>query len=124
MSTNESLALDNLKIADCPERLLLDHVTSRWGTLILLLLLDRTHRFSELRQRIGGVSEKMLAQTLRILEHDGFVNRQAFAEVPPRVEYSLTPMGREVAAHLGALGRWIRENLERVNAARIQHQKR
>src|SRR5262245_44394130 len=92
----------DLESANCPSREILDHVTSRWGVLVLLVLRERTHRFSELRQRIGGVSEKMLAQTLRILEGDGFVNRRAYAEVPPRVEYALTPMGGEVAAHVGA----------------------
>lgn len=75
-------------------------------------------RFSELRDHIGGVSEKMLAQTLRVLEHDGFVDRKVYAEVPPRVEYTLTPMGREVAARLEALGQWIYDNLDRVLAAR------
>ncbi len=85
---------------------------------MLLALLERTHRFSELRQRVGGVSEKMLAQTLRTLESDGFVNRHAFAEVPPRVEYELTAMGREVAGHVSALGDWILENLGRVQAER------
>jgi DNA-binding HxlR family transcriptional regulator len=108
----------DLQAAHCPSRSVLDHVTSRWGTLILLVLQERTYRFSELRQRVGGVSEKMLAQTLRVLEQDGFVKRQAFAEVPPRVEYELTAMGREIAVHLANLGGWIEANLERVLVAR------
>jgi DNA-binding HxlR family transcriptional regulator len=83
-----------------------------------LALRERTHRFSELRQRIGGVSEKMLAQTLKTLEGDGFVNRRAYAEVPPRVEYELTTMGREVSEHVAALGDWILQNLSRVQAER------
>lgn len=114
----------DLESANCPSREILDHVTSRWGVLVLLVLRERTHRFSELRQRIGGVSEKMLAQTLRILEMDGFVNRRAYAEVPPRVEYSLTPLGAEVAAHVGALGDWILENLGRVQAERRKRERK
>lgn len=110
--------LGDLRAAQCPSRVVLDHVTSRWGTLVLLVLRDGTQRFGELRRRIGGVSEKMLTQTLRTLEEDGFVQRTVYAEVPPRVEYALTEMGTEVAAHLAALGTWVERNLPRVMAAR------
>jgi DNA-binding HxlR family transcriptional regulator len=103
---------------DCPGREILDHVMSRWGVLVLLVLRDRTHRFSELRRGIGGVSEKMLAQTLRTLEEDGFVLRRDFGEVPPRVEYELTPMGRRLARHVAALATWIADNTADVLAAR------
>jgi DNA-binding HxlR family transcriptional regulator len=103
---------------DCAGRDILNHVTSRWGVLILLALLERRYRFSELRRRIGDVSEKMLAQTLRTLEEDGFVLRRDFAEMPPRVEYALTPMGRQLAKHVGALGVWIGNNTAKVLAAR------
>jgi DNA-binding HxlR family transcriptional regulator len=103
---------------DCPGREILNHVMSRWGVLALLALSDRTHRFSELRRRIGGVSEKMLAQTLRTLEDDGFVLRRDFAEVPPRVEYELTPIGRQLAKYLAALATWISNNTANVLAAR------
>lgn len=106
--------------AKCPTRDVMDHVTSRWGMLVLIVLLDGTHRFSELRQRIGGVSEKMLAQSLRLLEEDGFVDRRAFAVVPPKVEYSLTPMGREVALRIHALGSWINANVDRVLSERTK----
>jgi DNA-binding HxlR family transcriptional regulator len=88
---------------------------------VLLALLGRRYRFSELRRRIGDVSEKMLAQTLRTLEEDGFVLRRDFAEVPPRVEYALTPMGRQLAKHVGALGMWIGNNTTKVLAARERH---
>src|SRR5690349_14163507 len=87
----------DLSAPACPSRGVLDHVTSRWGVLALVALLDGTHRFSELRRKVGGVSEKMLAQTLRTLEADGFVLREMYPEIPPRVEYSLTALGREVA---------------------------
>jgi DNA-binding HxlR family transcriptional regulator len=102
----------------CPSREVLTHVTSKWGVLVLRALADRMHRFSELRRRVGGVSEKMLAQTLGVLEEDGFVRRTAYAEVPPRVEYELTPMGRQVAQQVDGLVSWIEGNLARVQKAR------
>jgi DNA-binding HxlR family transcriptional regulator len=76
-----------------PSREVLKHVTSRWGVLILVALRDGTHRFSDLRRKMGGVSEKMLAQSLQALEQDGFINRVSYPVVPPHVEYSLTPLG-------------------------------
>jgi DNA-binding HxlR family transcriptional regulator len=102
----------------CPSREVLDHVTSRWGVLVLIALSEEMHRFSALRRKVGGVSEKMLAQTLATLERDGFVLRTAYAEVPPRVEYRLTPLGREVAERVEGLARWIEHNLPRVQRAR------
>jgi DNA-binding HxlR family transcriptional regulator len=98
----------------CPSREVLNHVTSRWGVLVLMALEARTLRFSQLRRQIGGVSERMLAQTLRLLEGDGFVHRQAFEVVPPHVEYSLTPLGLEVAERVRGLADWIQVNLGRV----------
>ncbi len=99
---------------DCPTRDVLQHVTSRWGVLVLVALLAGTHRFSDLRRKVGGVSEKMLAQTLQWLEADGFVLREARPVVPPHVEYSLTPMGIEVAHHVEGLADWIEGNLGRI----------
>ncbi len=104
--------------ADCPSRGVLDHLTSRWGVLVLVALSEEMHRFSALRRKVGGVSEKMLAQTLTTLEHDGFVERTAYAEVPPRVEYRLTPLGVEVAERVEGLVTWIEKNLPRVQRAR------
>jgi DNA-binding HxlR family transcriptional regulator len=104
--------------AQCPSRVVLSHVTSKWGVLVLVALSEGMHRFSELRRKVGGVSEKMLAQTLTALEQDGFVKRTAYAEVPPRVEYRLTPMGKEVAARVEGLVDWIEQNLSRVQRAR------
>ncbi|EDR8351547.1 winged helix-turn-helix transcriptional regulator [Salmonella enterica] len=79
----------NLFAEQCPSREVLKHVTSRWGVLILVALRDGTHRFSDLRRKMGGVSEKMLAQSLQALEQDGFLNRVSYPVVPPHVEYSL-----------------------------------
>ncbi|MEK2474401.1 MULTISPECIES: winged helix-turn-helix transcriptional regulator [Streptomyces] len=108
----------DVNTADCPSRGILDHVTSRWGVLALAALLEDTRRFSELRRVIGGVSEKMLAQTLQALERDGFVHREAYPVIPPRVEYSLTPLGTEVARQVWALARWTEGHVHEVLAAR------
>lgn len=104
----------NVLAAECPSRAILSHVTSRWGVLVLVVLLGGMHRFSQLRKEVGGVSEKMLAQTLVALEGDGFVLRTALPVIPPHVEYSLTPMGREVAERLEVLVDWIEDNLSRI----------
>jgi len=118
MPAKKAAVAPDVFAAQCPSREVLDHVTSRWGVLVLLALSEEMHRFSALRRRVGGVSEKMLAQTLVTLERDGFVQRTAYAEVPPRVEYRLTALGREAAQQVGALARWVEENLGRVEAAR------
>lgn len=106
----------------CPARTVLEHVTSRWGVLALGALQERTYRFSELRRRIDGVSEKMLAQTLQTLERDGLVLRRAYPQVPPRVEYSLTAHGREAAVLLGALVRWVQDQMPHILDARERHE--
>ncbi|MBC6458994.1 helix-turn-helix transcriptional regulator [Actinomadura sp. HBU206391] len=108
----------NVNRAECPSRLVLEHVTSRWGVLVLAALLERSYRFSELRRQVGGVSEKMLAQTLQTLERDGFVHRDAKPVIPPRVDYSLTPIGREAAEQVWALTRWVENRLDDVFTAR------
>ncbi len=102
----------------CPSRDVLQHVTSRWGVLLLVALMGGTHRFSDLRRKVGGVSEKMLAQTLRWLEADGFVLRDVKATVPPHVEYQLTPMGREVGERVQALADWIECAMPQIMAWR------
>lgn len=107
-----------LMAADCPSRIVLSHVCSRWGVLVLVVLREGMHRFSELRRRIGGVSEKMLSQTLQNLESDGFVERKSLPVVPPHVEYRLTPLGEEVAVQVENLATWIEHNLPRIMQAR------
>ena len=115
-----AMALDRGELfsADCPSREVLQHITSRWGVLLLVALLGGTHRFSDLRRKVGGVSEKMLAKTLQWLEGDGFVLRKSYPVVPPHVEYSLTPMGLEVARRVEGLADWIEGNLPRIMALR------
>lgn len=117
---SEQLQRGNLLAAACPSRDVLKHVTSRWGVLVLMVLETGTHRFSELRRAIGGVSERMLAQTLQWLEGDGLVVRVAHEVVPPHVEYSLTPLGREAAEKVRGLADWIEVNLPRIVARQKQ----
>ena len=106
---------DGVFPTNCPSRVLLDHVMSKWGVLVLVALAEGIPlRWSELRRRAEGVSEKMLAQTLRTLQGDGLVEREALPVVPPHVEYSLTPLGRELADRLVPLMDWIGANAPQV----------
>ncbi len=114
---SEQLRRGDLMAAACPSREVLKHVTSRWGVLVLLALEGRTRRFGELRRAVGGVSERMLAQTLQWLEGDGMVERVAFAVVPAHVEYSLTPLGREAAEKVRVLADWIETSMPRIGHA-------
>jgi DNA-binding HxlR family transcriptional regulator len=118
ISLLERIRTGQVLARDCPSRDVLNHVCSRWGVLVLVVLLDGMHRFSELRRKIGGVSEKMLSQTLQSLEQDGFVDRKALPVVPPHVEYRLTAMGEEVALQMDGLTTWIEQNLPRILEAR------
>lgn len=115
---SQQLRDGNLFAEQCPSREVLKHVTSRWGVLILVALRDGTHRFSDLRRKMGGVSEKMLAQSLQALEQDGFINRMSYPVVPPHVEYSLTPLGEQVSDKVAALADWIELNLPQILAQR------
>lgn len=102
----------------CPSRDIMRHVTSRWGVLVLIALQGGTLRFSELRRKVSGVSERMLAQTLQWFEADGLVNRRAFPVVPPHVEYTLTPLGEEAAEKVAGLADWIETRLDRLSLPR------
>ncbi|MER5865877.1 helix-turn-helix domain-containing protein [Kitasatospora sp. NPDC002040] len=102
----------------CPSRGVLEHVTSRWGVLVLIALTEREYRFSELRRRVAGVSEKMLAQTLQNLERDGFVHREAHPVIPPRVDYRLTGAGTEAAGLVAGLAHWVERQTPDVLVAR------
>lgn len=104
----------DLMAAACPSRAVLKHLTSRWAVLALIVLQDGTHRFSELRRKIGGVSERMLAETLQALEGDGFLIRTDHRVMPPHVDYALTPLGEEAAEKVAGLADWIEVNLPRI----------
>ncbi len=95
---------------NCPTRVVLDHVMSKWGVLVLLALSEGTARWGELRRAVDGISEKMLASTLRTLEADGLVVRTAYPEVPPRVEYALTARGDQLMERVLPLTSWIADN--------------
>lgn len=107
---------DGVLAAACPTRIVLDHVTSKWGVLVLVALSQSDHRWGELRRTVQGISEKMLAQTLRVLERDGFVLRTAQPTIPPRVDYSLTERGRELTVTLLPLMSWIADNADAILA--------
>lgn len=110
MQSDASPALGNPYDPNCPSRLLLDRIGDRWTVLVVGLLAQRPMRFNELAREIGGISQKMLTQTLRNLEADSLVDREVFAEVPPRVQYSLTDAGYSLQEPLRALETWAREH--------------
>lgn len=110
----EQLGRGNVLSPSCPSRQVLNHLTSRWGVLVLIALLPGTHRFSDLRRKIGGVSERMLSQTLKSLETDGMVMRESLPVVPPHVEYHLTELGAGAAAIVLSLTQFVEDNLPRV----------
>jgi len=114
VQTRPPLLRGDLSSQLCPSRTVLDHLSSRWGTLVLRTLLGGTRRFSQLRREVGGVSEKMLAQTLQALERDGLVERTAYPVIPPKVEYRLTDLGREAATHIDVLLTWIEDRVPRI----------
>lgn len=103
---------------NCTSRETMEHATGRWGTLALVALLDGTTRFNALRRRVDGISEKMLSQTLHALERDGLVLREARPTIPPHVEYSLTPLGTDVAKQLHTLVELLESRMPEVMAAR------
>jgi DNA-binding HxlR family transcriptional regulator len=105
---------DGVFPAGCPSRTVLDHITSKWGVLILLSLSEGEQRWSELRRRAEGISEKMLAQTLKTLERDGLVLRKAQPVIPPRVDYSLTARGYELTGLLVPLVTWAYKNADDI----------
>jgi len=103
----------------CPARELLDRIANKWTTLIVGILTESGEpvRFSELRRAIGGISQKMLTQTLRDLERDGLVTRRAYSVIPPRVEYAITPLGLTLREPLSALSAWTERHMADVKEA-------
>lgn len=104
----------------CPSRLVLERIADKWTALIIQILSKGTMRYSALQQSIGGISQKMLTQTLRSLERDGLVQRKVYPVVPPRVEYSLTRLGRTLIEPLRALCRWSEKHLPELQANRAR----
>ena len=102
----------------CPTRQVLDRIADKWSVLIIRRLSDGTLRFSQLRRAIGGISQKALTSTLRGLERDGIVSRRLYASVPPRVEYSLTELGRSLVKLVAGICSWAEAHIEEVQEAR------
>ncbi len=99
---------------ECPSREILEHLTNKWSVLVLRCLSEGVHRFSELKQRIEGVSEKMLAQTLKMLEQDGFILRTVYPVVPPKAEYQLPIPGSQAAEKINYLIGWVERSLPEI----------
>ncbi len=103
---------------NCPTREILDRIGDRWTVLVIGTLHDGPQRFSQIARTVDGISQKMLTQTLRILERDGLVTRTQYPQIPPRVEYELTTLGRSLIEPLTALEKWAKDNMSKVLAAR------
>ena len=104
--------------AACPTRQVINRIGDRWGLLVLSALEGRTLRFQELRRAVDGVSQKMLTQTLRGLERDGLVHRAIYASVPPKVEYSLTPLGATLSGVVLEIRTWAYRHMDEIELAR------
>jgi DNA-binding HxlR family transcriptional regulator len=113
-----------LYTSECPTREALDRIANKWTTLVFGLLEDGPKRFSDLRRGIGGITQKMLTQTLRDLERDGLVSRTVYGTVPPHVEYELTALGRTLSEPIGALRQWALEHIAEVVAAQQLYDRR
>ena len=111
----------NAYSAECPTRQILDRVGDKWAVLILLLIRDEPMRFNALRRAIEGISQKMLSQVLKSLERDGLIKRRVFATVPVTVEYSITPLGKTLAAAVDPLRDWAEQNLKEVLSAQRRY---
>jgi len=109
---------------DCASRVVLDRIGDRWTVLVVVALADGRLRFSQLRARIEGITPKVMTQTLRALERDGLITREVFAEVPPRVEYELTALGRDLLAPIDAIRVWAEQHASRIVANRDVHDAR
>ena len=107
-----------MAVQDCPMRDVLDRVGDQWSLLVLFYLTERTHRFGELKAAIGDISPRVLTHTLRHLEQDGMVRRKVYPTVPPKVEYTLTPLGRSLTNVMRGLVRWAERHHARIRLAR------
>ena len=112
----KSVERGNVLASACPSRQILQHLTSRWGALVLVSLHSGTKRFSELRRAIDGVSERMLTKTLQELEADGMLIRKSYNTVPPQVDYTLTVFGEQASNKMFELVDWLETNLNGILA--------
>lgn len=116
MNTNE---VKDALFPNCPIRNILSRIGDKWSMLVLYTLeTDEAKRFKELQRNIPDISQKMLTATLRMLEADGLVKREAFAEVPPRVEYSLSDKGKTLLPHINAILSWATDNMDDIYESR------
>lgn len=99
---------------NCPSRMILDRISNKWSMLILNRLREKKVRFNQLRREIDGISQKVLSQTLKNLERDGLIHREAFPTVPVTVEYSITDLGRTLSDTVHVLTHWAEEHFDRV----------
>lgn len=111
----------NVLVATCPSRTSLARIANKWTAMIVIALSGGSLRFGEVRQAVDGISGKVLAATLRDLERDGIVTRTSYDEMPPRVEYTLTALGRTLREPLNALAQWAQAHIEEVEAARAAY---
>ncbi|KQR34140.1 transcriptional regulator [Rhizobium sp. Leaf155] len=109
----------NLDFDNCPVRDLLNHIGGKWSTLLLQALAERPYRFGELRRMVPDISQRMLTQTLRDLQRDGYIHREVFPTKPPSVEYSMTPLGRSLYLPLSQVINWALDHHDAVKQARV-----
>jgi len=114
----------NVYAETCATRQVLDRIADKWTALVIGLLEEEPKRFSELQRQIEGISQKMLTQTLRNLERDGLVQRTVYPEVPPRVEYRLTELGKTLCGPLNAIVNWSEAHIDEVTAAQTRYDAR
>jgi DNA-binding HxlR family transcriptional regulator len=106
---------------ECPVREILDHLGDKWSVLVIQNLSSGTLRFSEIKRRIGNVSQRMLTETVRSLERDGILSRTVYPTIPPRVEYSLTPLGESLVPPVMELVRWALDHRAEIRQSRTDY---
>ncbi len=124
MSRTNALPEQAIAHDDCPVRDVLNRIGDKWSLLVIHLLSDRTRRFTELRNAIDGISQRMLTVTLRGLERDGLVTRTVHPVVPPRVDYTLTDLGHSLSATITDLVKWAEHNRPNIDNARKAYDQR
>ena len=121
MAYNEQHHDSNVLNAQCPPRQALDLISDRWTMIVIKALAEGIQRYGALHRDIGGISQKMLTQTLRAMERDGLVLRTVYPVVPPKVEYTLTPLGETLIEPLAAIGAWAERHMDEIVQARRRH---